>query len=68
MAPASVGVATATSMPGSPPIEPSTVKIKMADGIIPFRHFRHSGHPFRVRASFGTPGTYSGLTCATIKV
>ena len=68
IAPASVGVAIAISIPGKPPIEPSTVKIKIAEGTIPFKHFRHSGQPFKVRASLGTPGTYSGLNRATKKV
>ena len=57
MAPASVGVATACSWKGRPPIEPSTVKIRMAEGMMPLRHLRHSGQPFSVRASSGTPGT-----------
>jgi len=57
MAPASVGVATAWSWKGRPPMEPSTVKISTAEGMMPLRHLRHSGQPFRVRASAGTPGT-----------
>ena len=60
MAPASVGVAIATLMPGKPPMLPSTVKIKMADGMMPRKHFFHSAQPCKVRASRGTPGTWCG--------
>ena len=41
IAPASVGVAIAVLMPGSPPIEPSTAKIKNADGMMPRKHLSH---------------------------
>ena len=57
MAPASVGVAMALSMPGRPPIEPKTAKIKMAEGMMPRRHLPHSAQPCSVRALAGRPGT-----------
>ena len=51
MAPASVGVARPIIM------VPSTTKISTADGMMPSRHLRHSGHPVSVSAVFGTAGT-----------
>ena len=57
MAPASVGVAMAVLMPGNPPMLPNTAKIKMADGMMPRKHFPQSAQPSKVRASLGTPGT-----------
>ena len=68
MAPASVGVATAWLWKGRPPMEPSTVKISTAEGMMPLRHLRHSGQPLSVRASSGTPGTWWGLITDSAKV
>ncbi|MOA33297.1 hypothetical protein D3C78_1545820 [compost metagenome] len=68
MAPASVGVATAVSMPGNPPMLPSTAKISAAAGRMPRRHFPHSAQPCKVRASFGTPGTSCGRKRPSMKV
>src|SRR5215813_15607605 len=62
MAPASVGVASPMK------IVPNTRKISPSDGIMPRRHFFHSAHPFKVRASIGKAGTALGqmmLTMAT---
>ena len=56
MAPASVGVAMALFIPGKPPMLPSTVKIKIADGMMPRRHLDHSAQPSNVRADLGMPG------------
>ena len=56
MAPASVGVAMAVLMPGKPPMLPSTVKMRTADGTMPRRHFLQSAQPSKVRADFGIPG------------
>ena len=60
IAPASVGVAMAWSMKGRPPIEPSTAKIKIAEGMMPRRHLPHSAQPCKVRALAGRPGTFCG--------
>ena len=51
MAPASVGVARPIIM------VPSTTKISTAEGMMPIRHFFHSGQPVSVSAVFGTGGT-----------
>ena len=51
MAPASVGVARPIIM------VPSTTKISTADGMMPIRHFFHSGQPVSVSSSTGTAGT-----------
>ena len=58
IAPASVGVAIAVLMPGKPPIEPSTAKIKNAEGMMPRKHLSHKCNPSMVRASLGMPGTW----------
>ena len=68
MAPASVGVAMAVLMPGKPPIEPRTAKIKNAEGMMPRKHLAQRAQPFKVRASLGTPGTNSGLSNPKPKV
>ena len=68
IAPASVGVAIATLMPGKPPMLPSTIKIRRADGTMPARHLRHSAQPTSVRPSLGTPGTCEGLMRDSMKV
>ena len=68
MAPASVGVAMAVLMPGKPPIEPNTAKIKKAEGMMPRKHFIHRWKPSAVRASLGMPGTCSGLMMLKPKV
>ena len=60
IAPASVGVAIATLMPGKPPILPKTAKIKMAEGIMPRKQVRHNFQPVRVRASLGIAGRSPG--------
>ncbi len=60
MAPASVGVAMAVEMPGKPPMLPSTVKIRMAEGMMPRRHFFHSAQPPMALAERGTAGRYVG--------
>ena len=50
MAPASVGVASPIIM------VPSTTKISTAEGMMPIRHLRHSGHPRSVSSVTGTGG------------
>ena len=62
MAPASVGVASPSSM------VPSTRKMSTPAGMIPMRHFFHSAQPCSLRSSFGTPGTHSGLNSVSAKV
>ena len=57
IAPASVGVAMAVSMPGKPPMLPSTAKISTAEGMMPRKHLSHRCKPSMVRASLGMPGT-----------
>ena len=56
MAPASVGVAIAVLCPGKPPIEPSTVKINTADGMMPRKAFFHNAQPSKVRSLRGMAG------------
>ena len=68
IAPASVGVAMATSMPGNPPILPNTANIKTAEGIIPRKHFFQSCQPFKVLASLGMPGKSFGRSLVNTNV
>ena len=49
-------------------IVPSTRKIRIAEGMMPQRHFFQSAQPTSVRSAFGIAGTHSGLMMLIAKV